>query len=151
MAAILVSTLAVAQQRGPKGEHGGRNGKMMAQFTPEQIAELQTKKLTLALDLTEKQQKEILKLNTEAATKRKAKFESMKALKGAGTERPKFTADQKYAFASARLDEQIARQNKMKSILTEDQYAKWSEMKEHRKADMKDHFKNRKGMHRGRN
>lgn len=145
VAAILVSTLSFAQQGQQRGNRGPRPEKMMADFTPEQMADLQTKRMTLALDLTEKQQKEVLKINTDRATKMKAKFEEMKAKKASGEGRPQLTADEKYAMESARLDEQIALQNKMKSILTEDQYKKWSVMREHKKEEMKDRFNDRKG------
>lgn len=145
VAAILVSTFAMAQ-KGPEGrpERGphGKHEKMMADLSADQIAQLHTKRMTLALDLTEKQQKEILTVNTELAQKHKARFEAMKAKKES-KDFKKPTAEERYAKESARLDEQIALKNKMKSILNADQYAKWSEMKEHKKEQMKQHFKKR--------
>ncbi|GLB52000.1 DUF4890 domain-containing protein [Neptunitalea chrysea] len=150
LATILVTTVAMAQgnfQEKVKGRDGKdpRPGfeRMMEDFTPEQIATLKTKRLTLALDLTEKQQKELLKVNTKMATKRKAKFEAMKTkrekAKDGEFERP--TAEERFAMENERLDEQIAFKNKMKSILTDEQYQKWYTMREQRKEGMKKHMK----------
>ncbi|GLB50803.1 DUF4890 domain-containing protein [Neptunitalea lumnitzerae] len=154
LAAILVTSAGIAQtefkgrgDREHRGQHQPRFERMMDDYTPEQMATLKTKKMTLALDLTEKQQKELLKINTEVAKKHKAKFEEIKAkreeakAKGETPQRP--TSEERFAMQNARLDEQIAMRTKMKSLLTDEQYKKWSEMKESRKDKMKEHFKGR--------
>lgn len=117
--ALAFSTTAFAQ---PQPERG-RKGKMN-DFTPEQIAIIHTKKMTLALDLTSKQQKDILVFNTELAKERKERHEEMKALKEKGVE---LTTAQKFEKINERLDRQIEIHNKMKSLLNADQFALWKE------------------------
>tara|TARA_R110002167_G_scaffold23281_4_gene82719 strand:- start:2902 stop:3369 length:468 start_codon:yes stop_codon:yes gene_type:complete len=135
---ILVTLLAIgfsalAQQR--EGRHQGHE---MNNLSPEQMATLQTKQMTLALDLNAKQQGDIQKLNLERATARKAKMEAHKALKESA-DAAKPTSEQRYAMQNERLDQQIAHKAAMKKILTQEQYEKWGKM-DHRKG------KHRKGM-----
>ncbi|QHI36766.1 hypothetical protein IMCC3317_21360 [Kordia antarctica] len=99
--------------------------KSMKDFTPEQMAQLQTKKLTLALDLSQNQQQRVLALNTTAAKVRKQKMEAHKA-KMEKKEKP--TAEEKYAMANERLDAKIAHKQQMKQILSKEQYEKWEKM-----------------------
>lgn len=129
----MATTVAMAQE-GPKRENHRPEKRHMEQFTPEQMATLETKKLTLALDLSENQQKQVLKFKTEQATKRKAQFEKFKAEKDKGVT---FTQEQRFEMRNKMLDEQIATKNKMKSILNEKQFEEWSKMKKH-------HFRKRK-------
>ena len=51
---LLVGITAIAQR--PEEKKGKERHKMMHDFTPEQVATLHTKKMTLALDLTTAQQ-----------------------------------------------------------------------------------------------
>ncbi|MDE3742743.1 Spy/CpxP family protein refolding chaperone [Maribacter polysaccharolyticus] len=127
LVALIVGTTAMAQQR------KGNRGNSMKDLTVEQIATLQTKKMTLELDLTEAQQTKIQALNLENATKRKAKMEERKALRDSG-ERPKLSADEKYALQLERMDAAIAQKASMKKILNDEQYAKW-EMKRQKRGN----------------
>lgn len=122
------------EMRTKKGNH------FMKDLTPEQMAELQTKKLTLALDLSSSQQQQILALNTATAKDRKQKMEARKA-KMEKKEKP--TADEKYAMLNERMDAKIAHKQKMKQILSKEQYEKWEKMHA-RKGKGK---KKRKGKH----
>lgn len=107
---------ATAQER--------QRGQKMKDYSAEEIATLQTKKMTLHLDLTKAQQAKIQKINLENATKRKAMMEARKAKKESGnTEKP--SKEERYAMMNAKLDHQIAMKAKMKAILNADQYAKW--------------------------
>ena len=124
----------MAQPRDNK-HHG--NG--MEQFTPEQRSELQVKKLTLELDLTESQQKEIKAFIADKNTKMEAHRTAMKAMKEKGT---KPTSDERFAMKSKMLDEQIAAKKRMQKILNEKQFEKWTALKE-------EHQGNRKGNHQG--
>lgn len=135
MVALLVSTIVMAQERPQrrgdmKPEH---RREMMEQLTPEQMAELKTKHMTLALDLSEKQAKEVLQLNTEMATKRKAHFEEMKAKKDESDKRPKLSAEERFQMKESRLDAEIAEMRQMKTILTDTQYNTWKDMRAKRK------------------
>jgi len=123
--AIAVSSVAIAQ-------HAPRSGgmKMMQMhqqdnFTPEQRATLKAKKLTLALELSDKQQKELEKLFSEEGKMMQKHHQKMKADKEAGKE------VNRYDMMNEHMDLQIDHQRKIKNILNEDQYAKWSKMKMH--------------------
>ena len=121
----------------PRDNKHQRNG--MDQFTLEQRSELQVKKLTLELDLTESQQKEIKAFIADKNTKMEAHRTAMKAMKEKGT---KPTSDERFAMKSKMLDEQIAAKKRMQKILNEKQFEKWTALKE-------EHQGNRKGNHQG--
>lgn len=93
-------------------------------FTPEQVATLKTKKMTLHLNLSESQQSKIYNLNLEQAQNRKAKLEEKKS-KGSSEERSKLSQKEKYKIANNRLDAQIAQKKAMRNVLNEEQFAKW--------------------------
>ena len=98
------------------------------QFTPEQRAELQAKRMTLALDLNEKQQNDLQKIFTDRNKKAEQFKSQMKANKEVGK---KLTNDEKFAMKNRMLDEKIAMKAEMKKILNPDQYTKWEGMKKH--------------------
>ncbi|MDX1760168.1 MAG: hypothetical protein R3306_11080, partial [Arenibacter algicola] len=72
---LMAGITAMAQK--PERERGHRGD--MKDMSPEQIATLQTKQMTLALDLSDAQQKEIQSINLENAVKRSEKMDEMKA------------------------------------------------------------------------
>ncbi|MEW5675014.1 hypothetical protein ABGT15_01725 [Flavobacterium enshiense] len=111
------------------------------ELTPEQRVELQVKRMTLDLDLNDKQQKDVKTLLTaqhkkmeEAKTKRQA----------VSAEDKKPTAEERYALKSKRLDEQIAFKGEMKKILNEKQMAKWEEHKENRMEHQREQMQNKR-------
>lgn len=113
----------------------------MKDFTPEQIATLATKKMVLALDLNKSQQTTIYEINLENAITRKAKREEhKKSMADNHTKKP--TAEERYARQSEMLEQQIAQKKKMKSILSNEQFEKWEQLK-HKKMRM--HHKRRGG------
>ncbi|WP_046756136.1 hypothetical protein [Kordia jejudonensis] len=132
-ALAIIFTLNVAAQEGTdqrdrherKEMRKEKGQKFMKDLTPEQIAELQTKKLTLALDLSENQQQQVLALATENAKMRQQKMEARKAAKEKNV---KPTDEEKYAMMNERLDAKIAYKQKMKQILSEEQYERWEKM-----------------------
>ena len=122
MAILVMATISVtAQDHNMKGKRGD-----MKDLSPEQVATLQTKKMTLALDLNESQQAKVKTILTKDATVRKAKMEERKANKEDG--KKVLTSEEKYAKQNEKLDYQIARKAQMKSILNTDQYEKWVKM-----------------------
>lgn len=122
-------------------DHSRKEGrKHMQDLNPEQMATLQSKRMTLALDLTEAQQSKIKEMFAKNAEARKASMEEHKARKENGTT---LTDDEKFALKNQRLDKQIAHKKEMKSILNDEQYAKWERMN-HRKG-MHKKGKHRKG------
>jgi periplasmic protein CpxP/Spy len=141
IAIALISIQGIAQQEKKQRPNNQERSQRMNDLTPEEMANLQTKKMTLHLDLNEKQQKDIYKLNLENATKRKEMMATFKAKKQSGQmEKP--SKEQRLAMANAKLDHQIAMKAKMKSILNADQLAKW-EKAQAKMADRK------KGMRKG--
>ncbi|NOY48550.1 MAG: hypothetical protein GXO84_10240 [Chlorobi bacterium] len=135
----LVSIQAFAQshkgeQR--KGEHK-ESVHRFNDFSPEQIAILQTKKMTLHLDLTEVQQREIQKINLANTIERKAKMETRKKMRESGAfEKP--STEERFNMMNERLDEQIARKKQMQAILSKEQFEKLE------KGVMHKHMKQRK-------
>lgn len=90
-------------------------------LTPEQMASVQSKKMTLALDLDAKQQSKVEKLLLINAKERKANKLSKE-------DRAALTSNQKFALAEQMLEKKIEVKREMKSILSTDQYAKWEEL-----------------------
>ena len=121
MKKLLIIALALVTIQVSAQERGERKGKF-ADFTPEEMAQLQTKKMTLALDLSEAQQREVSAINLENAKARKAKMKTRKARKDADKKPSK---EEMLKMKNERLDAQIATKQKMKTILNAEQYAKW--------------------------
>jgi hypothetical protein len=141
IAIALISIQGIAQGEKKQRPNNQERSQRMNDLTPDEAATLQTKKMTLNLDLNEKQQKDIYKINLDNATKRKEMMATMKAKKESGKmEKP--SKEQRLAMQNAKLDHQIATKAKMKSILNTDQFAKW-EQAQSKMANRK------KGMHRG--
>ncbi|QBA64939.1 hypothetical protein [Muriicola soli] len=74
IAMLTVASISVAAQEGHR--QGPRQEEDL--LTPEQMAVLQTKKMTLALDLTEAQQEQIQEFHLENARYRQEKMEARK-------------------------------------------------------------------------
>ncbi len=126
--AILISCTAFSQQN----DRQERMKKMM-DASPEEMATLQTKRLTLALVLDEKQQKEVYELELAEAKERKANWqERAENMKGA---KKTSKADRK-AIYDTMLEKQIAHQEKMQKILSEEQFDQWRKMKAKQKQRM---------------
>ena len=104
----------------------------------EQHTDLAIKKMTLALDLTEKQQKQIKPLLQAQAEKRKVAMEKRKEMRKNKT---KLTADEMYKMQSERLDDQIAMKGKIKDILNKEQFEKFEKMARARKMKAKQKMK----------
>ena len=121
--ALALITIQVSAQE--KREGKGRK----ADLTPQEMAQLQTKKMTLDLNLTEAQQREVSVINLENAKARKIKMEARKSRKDA--EKP--SKEEMLKMKNDRLDIQIANKQKMKSILNAEQYAKWEKKQGKRK------------------
>jgi len=124
IAVILLVGFTSMAQKGERGARDGRGG--MQDLSSEQMATLETKKMALALDLTQKQQEQIKSLQLEKAKRRKTKMEARKAQKEAG-EAKKPTSEERYEMINDRLDHQIAQKAEMKKILSEEQYNKWDQ------------------------
>jgi len=113
----------------------------MEKLTPEQRDQLQLKKLTLDLNLSAEQQKEMARIIADRSAKREAMVTERKLQKDKGVTP---TADDRFKKENERLDYQAAETAKLKKLLTEEQFTKWEKIKEDRKADLKNKGK-RKG------
>ena len=118
LAIALISIGTMAQEKG-KSER--------AALSAEQMATMETKRMTLALDLSKDQQTQVQAIQLEKAEMRKSKMEERKAgRKTKAEEKP--TADERYAMQTERLDQQIAFKAEMKKILSVEQYERWEKM-----------------------
>ncbi|MEE1899242.1 hypothetical protein V1389_12885 [Flavobacterium rakeshii] len=136
LAAVLCVSTSVFAQPG-RGEHHEKREKL----TVEQRTELQVKKMTLELDLTDKQKADIQKLVLDRNKKAETEMAKHKADREAG-KAP--TKDERFAMQSKKLDEQIAMKAEMKKVLNDEQFEKWQKMHEKRKDNFKHYRKNLK-------
>ena len=116
VAAISFQTNAQERQRGP------RKGQNM---NAEQMATLGSKKMSLGLDLTSSQEKQIYTLLEERAKDRIAMRNQRQEMRK-NSETP--SQEERYNMKVAQLDKQISFKAEMKKILNNDQYEKWSEL-----------------------
>lgn len=104
------------------GQHEGKQKKMNQDFSPEQTAILKTKKMALALDLNESQQKQMLELNKKWAVAKSKKREEMKSLS-----KEEMSSTEKFNHMNAMLDVKLAHQSELKKVLNEEQYKTWKQ------------------------
>jgi hypothetical protein len=124
VAVILVGLTTFAQEKGKNTEN----------LSLEQQTELLVKKMTLDLDLNEKQQNAIRPVLLEESKKREVQKAERKARK---KNEEKVSKEKMFEMKSKALDNQLAIKEKMKSILTTDQMEKWETLKSDRKGKMK--------------
>lgn len=120
----------------------------LKELSVEQLATLKTKKMTLALDLNEKQQEQIMDFHLEHIAFRKNKMEELQQKRAAGALK-KPTAEERYAMENARLDRMIAQQETLKKILNTEQYEQWKKVQLYKQAQVHQHRKVRKQSRRG--
>lgn len=96
-----------------------QQGKGGEKPNPEERAKQMTERLATELELSEAQKNQVLAINMEYAKKREAEMEARKA------------------EMEARKKEQQEHEAKIQAILTEDQKAKWVELKDERKEHRK--------------
>ncbi|UAB82462.1 hypothetical protein INR76_06810 [Marixanthomonas sp. SCSIO 43207] len=131
---VLLGFTGFAQKKQPsKMEARKEMRENMKSLSPQQKAELHAKKLTLQLDLSEKQEKEVTQLLAKKAEKRATMKESKAKKDLSETER--------FERKKQMLDDKIAYKKEMKQILSESQYTKWEESFGKQK---KKHFKKRR-------
>lgn len=117
------------------------------QLSVDQQTDLLVKRMTLSLDLTDKQQIQLKPLLKKQAEQRKAAMQKRQAFK---EKESKPTADEVYAMRSNQLDNQIAFKNSMKQILDKDQFVRFEKMAKARKMKGKQHLKRKMGMQKNR-
>ena len=135
--ALALITIQVSAQNRNQGERRGarmEQGQRNKDFTPEEIAQLQTKKMTLHLDLTVSQQKQIEKLHLENAKERQSRME----------ERQTKMKEDRLSMMNERLDRQIEMKAKMKKILNPEQFEKWETMQTRKQRGMQKNMKEKR-------
>lgn len=123
---LVLSLLTSAQEK--KGA--------VEKMSPEQQSILLVKKMTLSLDLSQKQQEEIKALLLERTQKKAAHQLAQKEKKEKKEKGKKPTATEKFEKQSQLLDAQIEFKAKMKKILSEEQFKKWDAKQHNRKGKM---------------
>lgn len=137
LALLTVSAFGQEQQR--------KNNRF--NLAPDQIAELQTKKMVLHLDLSEKQHQQILEINKRNAIDRKQNMKEQKTLR---EKDQKPSSDEFVKRMNVRLDMQIAHQKEMKKILNEKQFETWKNSRKHQTHKMKKRLSKRNLQNRSR-
>jgi len=127
IALTLVTLNGFAQQKGKKKIGGENRSELKKEMTPNDIADLKSKKLTLKLDLTDAQQKEVRLLIFEQAKTRDVLRKEHQAKIGDKKEKP--SKDEFVKKQNQKLDQQIEMKREMKAILNAEQYAKFEKMK----------------------
>ena len=134
---VLVSISLQAQSQGQsRSKHRKAIHEKMQELTPQQRAELKTKKLVLDLNLTKVQQSEIQKLNLEIEREREKMKPKKKKLE-------ELSNDEFFDRTSKMLDKKIATKKRLQSILTEEQFEKFQKS-QHRKTMERRHEFGRK-------
>lgn len=119
---LLVIMIALSNSINAQG-----NGKRGNQnFTPEQIATLQTKKMTMQLNLNQEQQTAIFDLQKNQAMVRQAMRKSMLERKLNGKT---LSSDELFQLKSSRLDRMQQHKTTMQKVLTPEQFTKWQTMR----------------------
>ncbi len=98
------------------------------EFTAVQKTQLIVKKLSITLDLSEKQTAQIIPLMS-------AKVQQHEMKKAERESHKEISTDEKFKLAMAHLNDQASLRREMKKILDKNQYEKWTEM--HRKHEQK--------------
>lgn len=127
---IIIALLAVgfssfAQDQSQPGQKWNRENR-----SPEQRAQAQLKRMTSELNLDAKQQEQMKSIIAEQISKREAMMAERMANKD---NQKKMTAEEREAFKKSRTEEKVAMENKIKAILTPDQFKK---MKDNEAANM---------------
>jgi protein CpxP len=125
MKGILVVALLSLSISGIAQGKKNRTNAERPQFTAQQQNELQVKKLTLELDLSADQQKQIAEIVSKNQLSREAMKTELKAKKASDK---KITSDDKFVLKRNLLDDKIAYKSEMKKVLTMEQWEKWEKM-----------------------
>ena len=109
--------------------------------TTEQKTEYQLKKLTSDLNLNENQVNDVRTVLSSAANVREAKMAEIKVKRIDGN---RLSKEDRRGLMSEMKEVQKNVSDKMKQILTPDQFAKWEKIQEERKDKMREKMKEKK-------
>jgi periplasmic protein CpxP/Spy len=115
----------------------------MEKFTPQQKAILRAKEIRLQLDLTEEQETQVVAFIEQTIEKQAYKIKAPQDL----------TQKERYELRLTQLETRLQLQEKMKTILNEEQYATWKKIYKgmRHQRGKKGLDKNRKGLKQRRN
>ncbi len=131
LALTILSLNAFAQEKKEhKNERKAELSEIRKQMTPDEMTALRIKKMTLQLDLTEEQQKTLYPIFLKEAKERKDRHNNKVDKK------EKLSKDDFVALKNQKLDHQIALKEKLKTILTPEQFEKLGKMKRNKKKGM---------------
>jgi protein CpxP len=114
-----------------------KEGTLVARKSPltaEERVDMRIKRLTADLSLNEKQQADVKKVLLTAENDRQKVVEENRANRKAGI---KLTEQEKDVRKIKALEQKIALDKEMKKILTDEQFKKYEQQKEVKKADLK--------------
>ena len=137
MTCLLLAGLSVTAQHTPRQGQGRRQ---MQEFSADQMATLQSKKMMLALDLSSNQQQELETLLSKRIGQRHQMRQARQQDSAAMADPQK-----RYQFMNQRLDSEIAFRQELKKILSEPQYEQWRQMHPNREMGHHRGRKHRKG------
>lgn len=137
VALLFVGVTSFAQEKILKEDRKAQRAEI-AKLSPEQRNQLHLKELTLELDLTASQQKEMAKIISEQDTKREAIKAEMKTKREANK---KPTTDELFVMKNKMLDEKIAMKERVKKVLTPEQLEKWEKIKKDKRVNFKRNIK----------
>jgi len=123
IALITVNATAQGQKGERQREDRKENTQHLKDFSAEEIATLQTKKMALKLDLSEAQQKEIKGIRLEQAKAHKTEIEARKKMREENEE-TKPSKEDRFNRANNQLDKKLAVKARMKNILSKEQFEK---------------------------
>ncbi|MGJ8547843.1 hypothetical protein [Winogradskyella wichelsiae] len=127
IALALVTLNGFAQRKDKKNKNEETHSELRQDISAKDIAELQSKKLTLKLDLTDAQQAKVQKIILKQTEENHKLREERKAANGEKKEKP--SKDEIVEREIHRLDQKIEMKREMKTILSSEQYAKFEKMK----------------------
>ncbi len=132
---LIVIVLAIGISGQAQEKKTITEGAKVEPMSTDQKRALHVKKMTLELDLNAVQQKEISALLAEQSSKREAMPAEKKTNKTA--ERKQLTSNERFELKSQMLDNQIVMKERMKKILSNEQFNKWdaSRTKRHQNAN----------------
>jgi adenylosuccinate synthase len=137
---IAIALLAVGLSAFAQEEKQAAQKSDIERLSPEQRDQLHLKKLITELDLNESQQKEMAALLSEQSAKRQKGMDERKQNREKGVQP---TADEKFNRRSQRMDDEKAMKDKVKKILTPEQYKNWEKMRSDNKEKMEKRMEKR--------
>lgn len=124
MVAFTLQAVAQRPQNHNRPEMMQNSMSFINDLSVNQIADLETKRMTYFLDLSKSQINKVYKINLDIAKTRKSNRKAFHDRRGTGKPSPQ----ELYDIMTKKLDKQIEIKEQFKKILSEKQFEKWSKM-----------------------